>query len=484
VDIRTKLVFALVAVALGSMTAFGAFMYAEARGMVDEGTRAQLESLAESEAQAVENIIEGWRERVQLIASRTQLRMSLRDYNQTGDPEAARRIRQILRDASKSSRSVAALAVYDVEGRLVADGVGEADSVLIGMSTRSSPVTTDEIVFRGVSLTPDGLPQVAYSRNLSLEGERLGTLFVLLNGQRLVDLTQDYIGLGETGEVLIVEGVPGSARTLHAVRHQGDDDERTGAILLDGPQDPALLALRAQEDIYTEDMIDYRGEAVWAATRFIPSTNWGLVVKVDAAEKRFVIVEFRDSLIALALSLAGIAILVAVVLGFRFAGPIHNLAEAANRIREGDLEARAEVLREDEIGLLAETFNRMADELEERVAELHEFKKFFEVSPEMLCIAGTDGYFKRANPAFSRILGWGDEQLLGHPFYDLVHPDDLEATQQEIEKLSRGIATISFVNRFRCEDGSYKCLRWNSYPEPETGLLYAIAREIEDPQAS
>ncbi len=189
-------------------------------------------------------------------------------------------------------------------------------------------------------------------------------------------------------------------------------------------------------------------------------------------------------LIALALPRAGITTYVAVVLGFRFAGPIHNLAEAANRIREGDLEARAEVLREDEIGLLAETFNEMADELEERVAELHEFKKFFEVSPEMLCIAGTDGYFKRANPAFSRVLGWGDEQLLGHPFYDLVHPDDLEATQQEIEKLSKGIPTISFVNRFRCEDGSYKCLRWNSYPDTETGLLYAIAREIEDPQAS
>ena len=118
------------------------------------------------------------------------------------------------------------------------------------------------------------------------------------------------------------------------------------------------------------------------------------------------------------------------------------------------------------------------------MTELHEFKKFFEVSPEMLCIAGTDGYFKRTNPAFSRILGWGDEQLLGRPFYDLVHPDDLEATQQEIEKLSRGIPTVAFVNRFRCEGGGYKCLRWNSYPEPETGLLYAIAREIEDPQAS
>ena len=96
----------------------------------------------------------------------------------------------------------------EAQARALAARCGEADSVLIGMSTRSSPVKTDEIVFRGVSLTPDGFPQVAYSRSLSLEGERLGTLFVLLNGQRLVELTQDYIGLGETGEVLIVERQP------------------------------------------------------------------------------------------------------------------------------------------------------------------------------------------------------------------------------------------------------------------------------------
>ena len=71
---------------------------------------------------------------------------------------------------------------------------------------------------------------------------------------------------------------------------------------------------------------------------------------------------------------------------------------------------------------------------------------------------------------------------ISKPFFDLVHPDDLAATQQEIEKLSQGIPTISFVNRFRCADGSWKWLRWTSYPEPESGLLYAIAREIEGPQ--
>ena len=58
----------------------------------------------------------------------------------------------------------------------------------------------------------------------------------------------------------------------------------------------------------------------------------------------------------------------------------------------------------------------------------------------------------------------------------------LKQLEDEIAKLAQGIPTISFVNRFRCADGSWKWLRWTSYPEPESGLLYAIAREIEGPQ--
>jgi PAS domain S-box-containing protein len=97
----------------------------------------------------------------------------------------------------------------------------------------------------------------------------------------------------------------------------------------------------------------------------------------------------------------------------------------------------------------------------------------------MLCIAGTDGYFKRTNPAFEKTLGWTAEELLGRPFFDLIHPDDVASTEREIDKLAQGITTLHFENRFRCVDGTYKRLLWTSYPEPDTGLLYAIAREIE-----
>ena len=480
VDIRTKLVFALVAVTVGSMLAYGAVMYRTARRMIDRAAVEQLEGLAESNADALESIVNGWQERVQLVASRTQLRLSLSEFNDSGDPEPRARIQRILDDAAGSVPTIAALAAYARDGRLVSQSGDAADSILAELYPKSRAESTERVRFLGVSFTPEGYPRVAYGTRLVIDGERVGFLFVLLNGMRLVELTADSAGLGETGELMIVIPDPEGARTLHPVR--GAEPDVFGAVLLDGEGDPARRALEGEEGIFREGMVDYRGQAVWAATRYIPATGWGLVVKFDEAEKRRSVYEFREEMIALALSLAGIGMLVAVILGFRFAAPIHNLAEAANRIREGDMDARAAVKREDEIGLLARTFNHMAEDLQVQVTELHEYQKFFELSLNLLCIANTEGYFKRTNPAFSRALGWTNEELLGRPFFDLVHPDDLKATKDEIDKLARGIPTISFVDRFRCTDGTWKYLRWTAYPEAETGLLYAMAREIDDPQ--
>ncbi len=107
----------------------------------------------------------------------------------------------------------------------------------------------------------------------------------------------------------------------------------------------------------------------------------------------------------------------------------------------------------------------------------YNFEEFFDYSPDLLCIAGTDGYFKRINPSFERVLGWSSEELLEHPFFDFIHPDDVQPTQEEIDRLASGMPTISFGNRYRCKDGSYRHLSWSAHPDPKTGLLYAIARD-------
>ncbi len=107
-----------------------------------------------------------------------------------------------------------------------------------------------------------------------------------------------------------------------------------------------------------------------------------------------------------------------------------------------------------------------------------ELERLFDLSLELLCIAGTDGYFKRVNPAFERLLGYSTETLLTKPFLDFIHPDDVEDTRREIQRLSEGVPTVYFENRYVRRDGSVCWLAWSCAPDTKAGLLYAAARDV------
>jgi PAS domain S-box-containing protein len=105
---------------------------------------------------------------------------------------------------------------------------------------------------------------------------------------------------------------------------------------------------------------------------------------------------------------------------------------------------------------------------------------FFGLSLDMLCLANLDGHFVQLNPAWEKTLGWNTQELMARPFIEFVHPDDREATIAETARLGLGAETVSFENRYRCKDGSYRWLLWSVAGVPERGLLIAAARDITE----
>jgi eukaryotic-like serine/threonine-protein kinase len=106
--------------------------------------------------------------------------------------------------------------------------------------------------------------------------------------------------------------------------------------------------------------------------------------------------------------------------------------------------------------------------------------RFFDLSPDLFCVAGLDGYFRRVNVNFSRILGYTDAELLSRPFLDFLHPEDRERSMAEMEKLSRGLPVIRFLNRYRDTKGSYRTFEWTAKAIPEEGVIFGVAQDVTD----
>ncbi|MCW3066362.1 MAG: domain S-box protein, partial [Solirubrobacterales bacterium] len=109
-----------------------------------------------------------------------------------------------------------------------------------------------------------------------------------------------------------------------------------------------------------------------------------------------------------------------------------------------------------------------------------ELDRIFTLSPDLITVADFDGHFTRVNPAVEQVLGYTEEEFLGRPYLDLVHPDDRERTAAEAAAIEQGKTTLSFENRFVGKDGSPRVLEWTSTPVVEDRLMYGVARDVTE----
>jgi PAS domain S-box-containing protein len=115
--------------------------------------------------------------------------------------------------------------------------------------------------------------------------------------------------------------------------------------------------------------------------------------------------------------------------------------------------------------------------LEARVADrTAERDRMWRLSTDLMLVAHLDSTVVAINPAWTSLLGWVEEDLIGRPFLEFVHPDDLAATVAEAGELAQGVATYSFQNRYRHKDGSYRWLSWTAVTGEE--FIHGAARDI------
>lgn len=110
--------------------------------------------------------------------------------------------------------------------------------------------------------------------------------------------------------------------------------------------------------------------------------------------------------------------------------------------------------------------------------------RFFELSPDLFCIAGFDGCFRRVNSNFVRATGYSEQELLSQPFLNFVHPEDRQITIAEMGRILQGFPVERFRNRYMKRDGSILHLEWVAKSIVSESLTYAVARNVTPKQSN
>ncbi|RYZ77600.1 MAG: PAS domain S-box protein, partial [Proteobacteria bacterium] len=114
-----------------------------------------------------------------------------------------------------------------------------------------------------------------------------------------------------------------------------------------------------------------------------------------------------------------------------------------------------------------------------RAAE-NERDRFFSMAVDILGTFGFDGEFKRLNPAFTKTLGFTEDEITSKPFMEWVHPEDQASTRAVMGTLSEGKTLLEFENRYRTKSGDYRWLEWKAVPILDEGIIYAAARDVTE----
>lgn len=108
----------------------------------------------------------------------------------------------------------------------------------------------------------------------------------------------------------------------------------------------------------------------------------------------------------------------------------------------------------------------------------HVATETWRVSPDMMCILDQDGCFAAVNPAWEATLGWTPDEMVGRPYLDFLHPDDVDRSMEGFEELRQGHPVLRFENRYRTRDGNHRWLSWVAVPEK--GVFYCTTRDVTD----
>jgi len=461
--INTKLILSFLLISLVPLIIISVFSYFIAEKALSHQVLNQLESIASIQKNRIQTIIAQNFERLSFVTSNNELRFLMEKF--TTDPREKYQddLNKMLFDVKRSIFCFKNLSIQTSEGIIIAS----TNTEMIGTSHPQEKYFIRGLVEDNVDILfvdDRDIQLMVYLSGPIFTDRLLGVFVIECSLKNILNLVSDYSGLGRTGETILVKRDEyGDGLFLTPARFN-KFAALSQVVSKKETNDPIIQALSENQKLYT-DAVDYRKKPVLAATKYIETPGWGLVVKIDKEEAFSSISQLQKLLIVIILSSLILVIFISYYFAQNITRPIIDLTKVAGDVSKGNLSARAAVRTDDEIGILSRVFNQMAKKLlgartdlemkiQERTADLKRSNKELELFAHVASHELQEPLWMIAN----------NMRLLKSHYKEKLDPDaegiissaieGLEGMQERINKLlvsSKERAFVKMLQPTNCE---------------------------------
>ncbi|MGB5746620.1 MAG: ATP-binding protein [Desulfobacterales bacterium] len=385
--IRKKMILIVLASTIIPMCFVGMLGYFHARKTLESLRMEQLKSIADLKIKRIEDFFGEHRKHIMIA----QQRPTLKKYTAilaefAGDFSSP--AYEIIRD--ELDRALATYQpVYDYKNVLLTNPEGKI-VYLLRRASASPPLGHSLPDFLGRSFN-EGQNEIQYAIIFSDKNETskfsmfltapirnfeerfVGTAAFEIDMESIYELILDTTGLGETGETFIAKKAGNQTVFLNPLRHDPVAALKKKVVFGEKQAIPVQEALKGNNG--SGISVDYRGQEVLAAWRYIPSLDWGVVAKIDLAEAFEPVTTLRDFVLVLVIAVIVLSILAAFIVAKSLSDPIQALQQGVEEIGTGNLDHKVATNAKDEIGQLGRAFDQMTAKLKAITASRDELDR-------------------------------------------------------------------------------------------------------------
>ena len=357
------------------MVSIGAFNYISAKQVLTNEILNKLENIASVEEINIENVIEETREKIKLISTRLQLKIDLDKYNNNIDRgESLAFLNKTINTIKSAINNFEEISLYDLTGTIVAS----TNNSIVGRN-----YANDKFFLQGKSqnefsfLFRDKNNEIKsyLTGPLILDGKLIGVATAIYNLENLLSIFQTYVGLGKTGELILVKRDDNGDALFITPSRFNSGTFLNLKVNKNETNTPIIQSLLKDEKTFT-DTIDYRGIPVLAVTRYLEGVDLGLISKIDKVEAFAPLEKLEYLTIISGILVAILVIIVSLIIGKSISNPIQKLNNASKDISQGKFDNPIRITRgSDEIKELSKQLDIMRQNIHYTNNHLNELVK-------------------------------------------------------------------------------------------------------------